>query len=704
VEDRLSPASEDRFSRIFIDLSEENDEGLEVDESRNIAFVPRIQLYSAPTPQHGSFQSASSTNSNFHRQKLVNSGVKELNICHHNGIQIKKDDTVETTNGDFIRVKRITKDSFGILRIRGLRFRRAKEFPVADRQLNEVVLWLERRAEDSCLQSERGLYEIEVAKVIQKRTLTMTGDMFPLHSWRLDGEFAPLFSRRRLTQDEKDQIRENASLTCRYVFIPVYQKSRRESDPHIKANEGQIRRVTEEESDIYKGIPFDPDFFPVIDYHELKDGSITYASAFCGSGGDVRGARLAGLKVVFTFDKCKDAIETCRANNPDIAEHIHELEHEDFLNSPPGAIPRTIILHISFPCQPFSKANTCGLYTADWDKNSALLLSVGDYLRKIRPMILTLENTAGLHERWPEYFSHVISECVKMGYNVRWKISNLQEYGLPALRTRFLLIAARYDVPLSEFPDASFRRPNNTTQNLPIYRTIGDYLGDCDYTKPEYEILKTTKWTPDKWKPPYNPYETYATCLMTNGSAVPHWSGKRPFIWPELARLQQFPENYVFLGNTTSIKRQIGNAVPPIVWKKIIRKIIQTLRIFATDEMDESNNECTNLHDPRLSVGSRSSTRTLEDLPAMIEISQHDPQSPTSVAIDTMFTLSNPQEPTRSTQAFKSLPEKRSFIDLTRKLDDDPSPSGKRRTRNEDRFIAAMKRRKLATVIDLTKD
>jgi hypothetical protein len=60
-----------------------------------------------------------------------------------------------------------------------------------------------------------------------------------------------------------------------------------------------------------------------------------------------------------------------------------------------------------------------------------------------------------------------------------------------------------------------------------------------------------------------------------------HPSGKRDFTNRELARLQSFPDNHVFYGVKGSVRKQIGNAVPPIFARKLYETIIATLR--ATD-------------------------------------------------------------------------------------------------------------------------
>jgi DNA (cytosine-5)-methyltransferase 1 len=66
-----------------------------------------------------------------------------------------------------------------------------------------------------------------------------------------------------------------------------------------------------------------------------------------------------------------------------------------------------------------------------------------------------------------------------------------------------------------------------------------------------------------------------ATCITTDGGNKGHPSGTRDFTEREIATLQSFPQHHIFYGN--AIRKQIGNAVPPLVAKIIFRAIIKHL-------------------------------------------------------------------------------------------------------------------------------
>lgn len=89
-----------------------------------------------------------------------------------------------------------------------------------------------------------------------------------------------------------------------------------------------------------------------------------------------------------------------------------------------------------------------------------------------------------------------------------------------------------------------------------------------------------------KDEPAYDPNEQLRQCITTSGGQGNlHWIGKRSFTLRELASLQGFPTDHLFLGNMTEIKKQIGNAVPPPIYEAIYKEIVKSMR--AIDALPE---------------------------------------------------------------------------------------------------------------------
>jgi hypothetical protein len=74
----------------------------------------------------------------------------------------------------------------------------------------------------------------------------------------------------------------------------------------------------------------------------------------------------------------------------------------------------------------------------------------------------------------------------------------------------------------------------------------------------------------------YDPDKYVLGCITTSGSAQRHWTG-RSWTIRELAMIQGFPITYHFCGKQGDVITQIGNAIPPIVWKHFVQQIMTTL-------------------------------------------------------------------------------------------------------------------------------
>jgi hypothetical protein len=164
----------------------------------------------------------------------------------------------------------------------------------------------------------------------------------------------------------------------------------------------------------------------------------TFGDLFCGCGGASRGATMAGLRVQWAVDREEPmrrsytrSFPTTRFACVDVFNFVTEKQYEDC---------RVDILHLSPPCQFFSPAHTTP--GAGDEENTAASFVIDHILKNAKPRIATLENTSGLLERHPDYFRTVIRQFTSSGYNVRWKVVNLADYGVPQSRRRLLIIAS----------------------------------------------------------------------------------------------------------------------------------------------------------------------------------------------------------------------------------------------------------------------
>ena len=190
-----------------------------------------------------------------------------------------------------------------------------------------------------------------------------------------------------------------------------------------------------------------------------------------------------------------------------------------------------------------------------------------------------------------------VSEKIKktfsnIGYNVEYKLLNSANYGVPQLRERVIFIAVRNDLKLNiTFPIATHSKDasNNTKKWVSVKEAIDDLKTKDEDKKishifskhsPEFvEKIKNTKCG-KAVNPKYseanfkcNPNQPSNTVKENHGSVFVHYEKNRSMTPRELARLQSFPDDFIFKGTKTSILKQLGNAVPCLLSEKIAKNI-----------------------------------------------------------------------------------------------------------------------------------
>lgn len=165
----------------------------------------------------------------------------------------------------------------------------------------------------------------------------------------------------------------------------------------------------------------------------------TIGDGFCGAGGVSMGAKGAGLRVDWGFDYDPAAIDSYKRNfygtrcEATAAHEFVTVLKDNF---------KVDILHLSPPCQPFSPIH---VWQGQNDEmNEATFLAVGDIVQKVKPRIVTLEETFGLTRTADvlPWFRNMIEMFTKVGFSVRWKVFNLADFGLPQPRKRLFIFAS----------------------------------------------------------------------------------------------------------------------------------------------------------------------------------------------------------------------------------------------------------------------
>lgn len=294
-------------------------------------------------------------------------------------------------------------------------------------------------------------------------------------------------------------------------------------------------------------------------------------SLFSGAGGLDLGFIMAGHDIIWANDLYGDAVETYRRN---LGNHI---VCDDIFNVNADDVPDCDIIIGGFPCQGFSVANT---KRHEKDERNALYKQLIRIIDAKRPKFFLAENVKGLTNLAKgKVFEMILNDFRDLGYVVKYKILNAADYGVPQTRQRVIIVGVRNDVNfVYNFPGPTHDKDG--ANGLPKWVSVADAMKPIPDPDAPNNILNHTY---SKYKLQFNGYlghrpldpDKPAPTVTARGDnkggvvILPHPNGLRRMSCRELATVQSFPMDYEFIGNNSSIYRQIGNAVPPLLGKVI---------------------------------------------------------------------------------------------------------------------------------------
>lgn len=301
---------------------------------------------------------------------------------------------------------------------------------------------------------------------------------------------------------------------------------------------------------------------------ELKKNKLRVASMFAGCGGlDYAFHKQPDkYEVVYVNDFDSDSCKTYE-NNYKIKPNCEDITKVEM-------IPDCDILTGGFPCQGFSVAN---LYRTETDNRNKLYLELVRLLQLKKPKYFIFENVKGLlslggyennedkKNHKGKVFKMIVSDLENCGYQVNTKLFKLKWYDIPQNRERVIFIGVRNDISYK----IQFEWPIETKE---ITKTLNDAIGDLpiEYDEELQHIgtkhkVKITGYMGNR---KLNWDEISPTITGRGGGGGGpviniHPSGERRMTVREYARIQTFPDDFMFEGSISSMYRQIGNAVPP---------------------------------------------------------------------------------------------------------------------------------------------
>jgi DNA (cytosine-5)-methyltransferase 1 len=353
---------------------------------------------------------------------------------------------------------------------------------------------------------------------------------------------------------------------------------------------------------------------------------------FCGCGGLSFGFEEAGFEIALAIDKWEDAIQTYNHNHKrkvSVSKDIHELSNE-FLKDISNKNQIVGIIG-GPPCQGYSTVGTRDIE----DPRNHLYLEYCRVVEQVKPEFFVIENVKGLVTLNNGLFKNdIILRFESMGYNVSFEVINAADFGVPQNRHRVFFVGMKnkkfvfpkesLEIISSEdaISDLPIPHPAIATENMLEYNCVpkNSYQKNMRFnstgvynhqiTNHSEQTINIISMIKDGGKISDLPKEywnirKYNKAFQRMNSQLPsntidtghrnyfHYSENRIPTVRESARIQSFRDDFIFLGSRTSQYKQVGNAVPPILAKKIAEAIMSQLNY--KEVLDYASNSISGL-------------------------------------------------------------------------------------------------------------
>lgn len=328
----------------------------------------------------------------------------------------------------------------------------------------------------------------------------------------------------------------------------------------------------------------------------IKQNAPKVVSIFSGCGGLDLGFHMEGYDTIWANDFAEWAVKSFRANFGDV------IKYEDISKINPytdKTIPECDMVLGGFPCQDFSIIwKQPGLNGS----RGGLFRHFAEFVDAKKPKAFVAENVKGLlTANGGKAIETIIKdfESIAPGYVVKPHLYNFAEYGVPQFRERVLFVGIRIDTGFDFIHPKATHGPN---ANQP-YVTAGDALVGVENVPTNNELINIKEKTRKMLElipeggnftdiPKDNPLyvkgmishvyrrikrdEPAKTIIAAGGGGTwgYHYPEPRALTNRERARLQSFPDDFIFEGSVAEVRRQIGNAVPPVGVRAVAKRLL----------------------------------------------------------------------------------------------------------------------------------
>ena len=333
-----------------------------------------------------------------------------------------------------------------------------------------------------------------------------------------------------------------------------------------------------------------------IDVKSPNKSAIKYnfVDLFSGAGGITQGLSEAGFKPIASVETNLIASETYKRNFSEchhFCGNIQNFKSDEWLKQ----IDRCPIHIIAGgpPCQGFSVAGK----RDPNDPRNNLFYEFIRVVSEIKPWYVVMENVPGILTLKKGKVKQAIFDAFNsIGYRaISVTILESAAYKVPQIRPRAIFIANRFNLknpyPKAQLLPEQYVSIESAISDLPEYTRISEI--NHEWTRHSQEYMERIAKVP----PGGSLYKTYAdafkrqypgkpsmTIKENHGGTHIHPHLNRVISAREMARLQTFPDSFIFEGSMKKAMWQIGNAVPPLLVKNIGYALIPYLNQIAEDE------------------------------------------------------------------------------------------------------------------------
>ena len=352
--------------------------------------------------------------------------------------------------------------------------------------------------------------------------------------------------------------------------------------------------------------------------------SLKVIDLFAGAGGLSQGFRDAGFDIISAVEINKNLSQTYKENFPKT-----KIFEKDIIKVKSKSL---LVKHLSVdvviggpPCQGFSmsgkRIRNNGIFLND--KRNVLFKEFVRIIKELKPKIFIMENVPGILNIFEgKTKNQILSIFKSIGYETTVKVLLAADYGVPQIRKRAFFIGnnlgidpdfffppienkdyvtvkdAIFDLPFIESGEGEFKslyKKKPLTEYQKVMRKNSNFLYNHISTKHDDKVISIIKMLKEgegrnslpaklrtksihsgsymrivKDKPAYTITTRFDTPPV---GRVTHPVANRALTAREAARLQSFPDNFIFFGKKTHVGIQIGNAVPPLLAYKIAKNL-----------------------------------------------------------------------------------------------------------------------------------